>query len=602
MTAWHNQPPLSRRQARDSARLHGGEPESGSIPVTEVVEESMPAPSVTAGSGRRVQWDPSAQPAEPLTYRTRSGLTAEEIAAEFAADDDDVAAPPTAATAGSDELASAVTGPVSARPASEALAAEVSMVPDQDAAGDAAGEGAPADAVYRLRDYRPERRSSFAPLSSEPAGSWSPPAMDGASPGPDAVSEPGHAGANDPISPDRTMTRRELRLLRERAAADGEPEPSVVFGHDGAATTTSAISVPSMPVDDPVTAGAASPEGASADVAPPDAGTANVGTVDAASPDHEVIEAELVDDVIPELIEPTSDRWADPVVVEPVAPSPFAASSSPWSWSSTPGPGSSGQSSPAPAEANRPDSVEAIIAEPVTDSAPLEQIVVEPMVVETMVVDAVVVDPIAEQSMAEHPIVTDPVVADAVASQPIAPQPAAPVVVPPPVVTSAPSSTPYGHWSTQSDIDDRATTAETALSRNVGVSTGAITTHALVLPSIPESGDQLLAPLTTSTGEIIVTGSIDLPRSFGSTGVHPTMFDHPDVDAIIDDSDRDDAGAESAPVRAVRAVASNSSARAVIEAPAPRKSRLPLILGIVGGAALLVAIGVIVTVFVINGV
>lgn len=160
-------------------------------------------------------------------------------------------------------------------------------------------------------------------------------------------------------------------------------------------------------------------------------------------------------------------------------------------------------------------------------------------------------------------------------------------VEPAPVAKTA----PFGHWSTQG-APDPAVEGDAAHSRTVGVTTGAITTHALVLPSITDSSDHLLTPLT-STGEIMITGSIDLPRSFGSTGAHPALFDHPDVDAIIEQSDREDASSESAPVRAIRAVSSNSSARGVIEAPAPPKSRLPRIVGTAAGAALLVVASVI---------
>ena len=131
------------------------------------------------------------------------------------------------------------------------------------------------------------------------------------------------------------------------------------------------------------------------------------------------------------------------------------------------------------------------------------------------------------------------------------------------------------------------------------MTTGAITTHALVLPSSPDSTDQLLNSLS-GTGEIMITGSIDLPRSFGSTGAHPALFDHPEVDALIDEDDREDAPSESAPVRAIRAVSSSSSTRGVIEAPAPRKSRLPLVVGITAGSLLLIAIGAVVAAFAFN--
>lgn len=158
---------------------------------------------------------------------------------------------------------------------------------------------------------------------------------------------------------------------------------------------------------------------------------------------------------------------------------------------------------------------------------------------------------------------------------------------------------PFGHWSTQAALEDPADSGDSVLSRNVGVTTGAITTHALVLPSSAGPGDQLLGSLS-STGEIMITGSIDLPRSFGSTGAHPALFDHPEVDALIDADDREDAQSDSPPVRAVRAVSSGSSARGVIEPPAPRKSRVPLVAGITAGSLLLIAIGATVTAFAFN--
>ena len=133
------------------------------------------------------------------------------------------------------------------------------------------------------------------------------------------------------------------------------------------------------------------------------------------------------------------------------------------------------------------------------------------------------------------------------------------------------------------------------------MTTGAITTSALVLPSIPESGAQLLAPLT-NTGEIMVTGSIDLPRTFGSTGAHPARFDHPDVDALLEESDREDAVSTSAPVRAIRAVSSTSSTRGVIEPPAKPKSKLPLIGGIILGGIILVVGAFVAAALVFNGV
>ncbi len=152
---------------------------------------------------------------------------------------------------------------------------------------------------------------------------------------------------------------------------------------------------------------------------------------------------------------------------------------------------------------------------------------------------------------------------------------------------------PTGHWSTQAMIDDDEQVQENTLSRNVGATSGAITTSALVLPSLPS--DSLTRPLG-STGEILITGTIDLPRSLGSTGAHPGRYDHSDVDAFLEAGDREDSGSnpDSAPVRAIKAVSTHTSTRGVMEAKRPKgNSRLPLILGV---AATVMAVGVVVLV------
>ena len=149
---------------------------------------------------------------------------------------------------------------------------------------------------------------------------------------------------------------------------------------------------------------------------------------------------------------------------------------------------------------------------------------------------------------------------------------------------------PIGHWSTQALIDDGEQVQESTFARDVGATSGAITTSALVLPSMP-TGENIMGPLS-GTGEILITGSISLPSSMGSTGVHPARYDHSDVDALLEADDREDSEPESAPVREIRAVSTNTSSGDVINSMKPRKaSRLPLIL-IVSAAAM--AIGVVV--------
>ncbi|HEY0258398.1 MAG TPA: hypothetical protein VGC18_00985 [Lacisediminihabitans sp.] len=149
---------------------------------------------------------------------------------------------------------------------------------------------------------------------------------------------------------------------------------------------------------------------------------------------------------------------------------------------------------------------------------------------------------------------------------------------------------PVGHWSTQASIDDDEQVQENTFSRNVAAS-GALPTSALVLPSIPTM-DDLLSPLS-STGEILVTGSINLPSSLGTTGALPAHYDHSDVDALLAEGDREDeSDPDSAPVRAIRAVSTHTSTGPMIATVKPKgNSRLPMVLAV---SAAVMAVGVVV--------
>jgi hypothetical protein len=105
------------------------------------------------------------------------------------------------------------------------------------------------------------------------------------------------------------------------------------------------------------------------------------------------------------------------------------------------------------------------------------------------------------------------------------------------------------------------------------------------------TGEDIMGPLS-GTGEILITGSINLPSSIGSTGVHPARYDHSDVDALLEADDREDSDPESAPVRAIRAISTNTASGDVINSMKPRKtSRLPMILIV---SAAVMAVGVVV--------
>jgi len=150
-----------------------------------------------------------------------------------------------------------------------------------------------------------------------------------------------------------------------------------------------------------------------------------------------------------------------------------------------------------------------------------------------------------------------------------------------------------GHWRVQAAIADDDLPYENTLSRTVGSNTSAITTSALVLPSVP-APDGILNNLT-ATGEILVTGTIDLPRSLGSTGAHPSRVDNSDFED--DPLDSQVAAPDSAPIRAIRAVSSNTSTRGVIETKKPQGTRLLTAVIIVASTLCVGLVGLLVFAF-----
>ena len=147
---------------------------------------------------------------------------------------------------------------------------------------------------------------------------------------------------------------------------------------------------------------------------------------------------------------------------------------------------------------------------------------------------------------------------------------------------------PVGHWSLARDeVDDRlpGVTQLEPFDQIVarGISAGGIptTTNALILPSIPHQGSTS-GPLS-STGEIMVTGSIDLPRSLGSTGALPNLFDSSDMDQMLDQLDESGHHSDVAPVSASRAVSTHASTRGVMAPPVKRGVTVPAVLTVTAG-------------------
>ncbi|MDF1478763.1 hypothetical protein PYV02_06650 [Leifsonia sp. H3M29-4] len=152
---------------------------------------------------------------------------------------------------------------------------------------------------------------------------------------------------------------------------------------------------------------------------------------------------------------------------------------------------------------------------------------------------------------------------------------------------------PAGHWSAQLDADDDP--FETTLSRSIG--SGHTATNALVLPGMPKETD-IRGPLT-STGEVMLTGSIDLPRSLASTGATARM-EHDGIDTLFDANDAEINSTDSSPVRAIRAVSTHNSGHGVTHTQKPKGTKALTALLIAASSMAVVVAGLLIAAFAFN--
>ena len=169
------------------------------------------------------------------------------------------------------------------------------------------------------------------------------------------------------------------------------------------------------------------------------------------------------------------------------------------------------------------------------------------------------------------------------APQPVAPQPVAPTT----------GERPIGHWTNQSDLDDRTQANPSTISRTIGGGSAAITTSALVLPSIP--GHDM------STGEVMLTDSVSLPASLAATGAHHSI-DESDLDHLLDPGDHQAINTDSVPIRAIRAVSSHTNSRnQVLAAAKPHRGNRALTALIVSASGMVVVVVTLLVVALVNG-
>ena len=120
-----------------------------------------------------------------------------------------------------------------------------------------------------------------------------------------------------------------------------------------------------------------------------------------------------------------------------------------------------------------------------------------------------------------------------------------------------------------------------------------VNTSSIILPSIP-NGHPLTGPISVD-GNVVITGSIDLPSGNGSSGANADQFDRSDIDAMFDAEDEARPATGGTPVSASKAVSTHTATRDVITPPAPaRSNRLLLILAITAGVLAVAVLSVII--------
>lgn len=134
------------------------------------------------------------------------------------------------------------------------------------------------------------------------------------------------------------------------------------------------------------------------------------------------------------------------------------------------------------------------------------------------------------------------------------------------------------------------------IARGGGAKSGAISTpNALILSQTP-SAAPLVAPVT-ATGEVIITGTFDLPDGLGSVGHAPGVHDGKEADAVLVDGELP-AASSPTPIAASAAISTVRRDDEIIRPPVPEKgSRLVIALAITAGALLLTVAGILVYAF-----
>ncbi|MGN7968070.1 hypothetical protein [Microbacterium sp. 22296] len=127
------------------------------------------------------------------------------------------------------------------------------------------------------------------------------------------------------------------------------------------------------------------------------------------------------------------------------------------------------------------------------------------------------------------------------------------------------------------------------ISRTTGATGTVSTPNSLILSQTP-TGAPLVGPVS-ATGEIMITGTFDLPDGLGSVGHAPGTTDGRDADAVLLDGELP-AASSPTPIAASAAISTVKQPGEIIRPPAPEKgSKLLVGLIITTGALFLAVVG-----------
>lgn len=131
------------------------------------------------------------------------------------------------------------------------------------------------------------------------------------------------------------------------------------------------------------------------------------------------------------------------------------------------------------------------------------------------------------------------------------------------------------------------------IARNASTTGSVSASNALILSQTP-AGSPLVAPVT-ATGEVLITGTFELPEGLGSVGHAPGTADGKDLDVALIDGELP-AASSPTPIAASAAISTaRNSGEEIIRPPAPEKGgRLMLALIITAGVLALAVAGTLV--------